>query len=290
VETRPVVVEHALLAWFERVARDLPWRRTRDPWKILVSETMLQQTQVARVLPKYLAFLERFPDVQSCAAASPGDVIRLWHGLGYNRRAIALHATACRVVDDHGGEFRASYEALLALPGIGPYTARAVCVFAFEQHHAVVDTNVARIMARLFAGRPLTRVEVQRYADDLVPAKQSWRWNQAMLDFGATVCIKRSPKCDECPVGPACRWRQSGGNDPAIGSSGTTVRQSTFSGSDRQGRGRLISALRQHPVRRSDLAVVMGWPEDLDRASRVLVTLLDDRLVIESDGVIRLPG
>jgi A/G-specific adenine glycosylase len=250
---------------------------------------MLQQTQVARVLPKYLAFLERFPDVQSCADAPSGDIIRLWDGLGYNRRALALHKAAQRVVDVHGGTFPATYEELLALPGVGPYTARAIAVFAYEHHHAVVDTNVARIVARAVAGHSLMRDEVQHLADNLVPDGDSWRWNQAMLDFGATVCTKRSPSCETCPLAATCAWRTVGGVDPAIGSAGTSSKQSPFIGSDRQGRGKLISALRLGPVSREGLAAVMGWADDDERAVRVLEGLLTDRLVTESNGVLSLP-
>jgi A/G-specific adenine glycosylase len=291
MEARPVdaSLQGNLLLWFDRTARDLPWRRTRDPWKILVSETMLQQTQVARVLPKYAAFLERFPDVRACAVAPAGDVIRLWDGLGYNRRALALHATARQVLANHGGVFPSAYDELLALPGIGPYTARAVCVFAHEDHHAVVDTNVARIVARAVAGRPLRRLEVQELADGLVPTGDAWRWNQAMLDLGATVCTKRSPRCNECPIAAVCQWRSQGGEDPSIGSSGTSTRQSTFAGSDRQGRGRLVSALRKGAVRQCDLAETMGWPGDVERATRVAATVVAERMAVEADGVLSLP-
>jgi A/G-specific adenine glycosylase len=286
VEARAV---NALLAWFESVARDLPWRRTRDPWKIIVSETMLQQTQVSRVLPKYLAFIERFPTVDVCAQAVPGDVIRMWDGLGYNRRALALHKAAQTVVADHHGVFPRTYDELLALPGVGPYTARAIAVFAYEDHYAVVDTNVARIVARAVANRTLNKAQVQQLADILVPEGDSWRWNQAMLDFGATVCTKRTPKCNVCPIENACAWRRNGGADPAIGSAGTSSKQSAFAGSDRQGRGRLIQALRNAPVPRSDLATVMGWTGDDERAARVLVGLLIEKLVVENDGLLTLP-
>lgn len=289
METR-LVIQHVLLEWFAGVARDLPWRRTRETWAILVSETMLQQTQVSRVLPKYEAFLKRFPDVQSCAKAPSGDVIRLWNGLGYNRRALALHAAAQRVVEIHGGTFPETYDELLALPGVGPYTARAVMVFAYEQHHAVVDTNVARIVARCVAGRVLKSNEVQQIADDLVPEGHSWRWNQAMLDFGATVCTKRSPNCVACPLEKPCVWRSEGGVDPAIGSAGTSAKQSPFAGSDRQGRGRLISALRVASVHRDDLARVMGWSNDQQRAERVLAGLIAERLVVDTQDVLELPG
>lgn len=250
---------------------------------------MLQQTQVSRVLPKYEAFIARFPTVDACAQAQPGDVIRLWDGLGYNRRALALHKAAQTVVSQYNGVFPKTYEELLALPGVGPYTARAIAVFAYEDHHAVVDTNVARIVARAVVNRTLNKVEVQQLADELVPENDSWRWNQAMLDFGATVCMKRTPKCDVCPIQNACEWRLNGGSDPAIGSAGTSSRQSTFAGSDRQGRGKLISALRKASVTRDDIATVMGWTDDNERATKVLEGLLTENLVVDNDGVLTLP-
>ncbi|HEX7443181.1 MAG TPA: A/G-specific adenine glycosylase, partial [Acidimicrobiales bacterium] len=154
----------ALLDWTERTRRDLPWRRTRDPWAVLVSELMLQQTQVARVVPSYHAFLARFPTATDCAAGTVGDVVTLWAGLGYNRRAVNLHRSATRLVADHGGALPDDLAALLALPGIGPYTARAVLAFAFGHDVGVVDTNAARVLART-GGRTLTRAEVQRAAD-----------------------------------------------------------------------------------------------------------------------------
>ncbi|MGE0879033.1 MAG: A/G-specific adenine glycosylase [Acidimicrobiia bacterium] len=278
----------ALLAWWSRRRRDLPWRATRDPWAILVSETMLQQTQVARVLPKFLAFMEEFPTAQVCAAADPGDVVRAWAGLGYNRRAIALHRAAATVVDQFGGAFPATVDELRTLPGVGPYTARAVCAFAHELDVAVVDTNVARVLART-AGHRLTAKEVQARADALVPEGEGWAWNQAMLDLGATVCQARTPSCKECPVAEACSWRGASDRvDPAIGSAGVSGGQSRFEGSDRQGRGRLVSALRHAPVGVADLATVMGWPDDPPRAERVATTLVADRVVRFDEGVYRL--
>jgi A/G-specific adenine glycosylase len=276
--------------------RDLPWRSTRDPWAVVVSEVMLQQTQVARVLPKYEALLRRFPTVESCAAASAGEVIALWDGLGYNRRALGLHRFARAVVERFAGRVPSGLADLLSLPGIGPYTARAVRAFAFELDAAVVDTNVARVVARAVAGRPLRSVEVQAVADALLPSGDAWRWNQAMLDLGATVCGKRSMSCDACPVVDVCAWRNSGDPavDPAIGSAGVSARQSKFVGSDRQGRGRLVRQLRSGPVRRSDVAAVMGWSDE-GRASRVLAGIVADGLAClddngDDDGTVRLPG
>ncbi|WP_334141274.1 A/G-specific adenine glycosylase [Rhabdothermincola sp.] len=289
----PAPARRRLLRWGDRWRRDLPWRRTRDPWAVLVSELMLQQTQVSRVIPRYEAFLSRFPTAGACAAAEVGEVVRAWAGLGYNRRAVSVHRAATIVEHEHGGEVPDRLEALLGLPGVGPYTARAVMAFAFERDVGVVDTNVARVLARL-AGRPLDRAEVQHLADRAVPRGAGWRWNQAMLDLGATVCTSRRPRCDACPVRAACSWQARGGlpPDPARGSAGVSVPQSRFEGSDRQGRGRLVRALReQGVVEPSDVAAVAGWPGDHQRAARVVASLVRDGLaVVDSAGRVRLPS
>jgi A/G-specific adenine glycosylase len=282
---------HALLVWSERTRRDLPWRRTRDPWAVLVAELMLQQTQVARVVPRYETFLARFPTPTACADAAPGEVVRAWEGLGYNRRALALHRAATIVRDDHGGRLPSDLDGLLALPGVGPYTARAVLAFAFERDHGVVDTNAARYLARAVAGRRLTPSEAQRLADQQVVPGQGWAWNQAVLDLGATVCTKRSPRCDACPIRAGCRWAGAGwpSPDPAEGSAGSSGRQSTFEGSDRQGRGRLVQALRTGPIPVQRVVDVVGW-DDPDRARRVADGLVRDGLAEYVDGQLALPA
>lgn len=280
-----VTLRHVVMG--QTTLRDLPWRRTRDPWAVLVAETMLQQTQVPRVIPKWHAFLARFPDVCACADARPGDVVQAWAGLGYNRRAVQLHACATAVCDRHGGVIPDDIDALRALPGIGPYTARAVLAFAFERDVAVVDTNVARVLARV-TGRRLRPAEVQQLADELVAPGEGWRWNQAMLDFGALSCTKRAPRCDTCEARAVCAWRGEG-PDPAIGSAGVSGGQSRFAGSDRQGRGRLVDALRAGPVDERALAVTMGWPDDPERARRVAQSLVRDGLAVVVDGRFALP-
>ena len=267
--------------------RDLPWRATRDPWAILVAEVMLQQTQVPRVIPRYGEFLARFPDVAACARARRGEVVAAWAGLGYNRRAVNLHACAQLVTERHGGALPVDFAALRALPGIGEYTARAVLAFAHERDVAVVDTNVARVLARVM-GEPLTRRGVQTLADSLVPPAQGWRWNQAMLDLGALVCTARSPRCGECPLVSTCAWR-GGDRDPALQSAGLSGRQSRFHGSDRQGRGRLVDALRRGPVALCDLPETMGWPGDAPRAERVAMTLIADGLAVRLADCLALP-
>ena len=243
---------------------------------------MLQQTQVPRVIPKYQAFIERFPSAPVCAAAPVADVVRAWAGLGYNRRAVNLHRAAVAVVERHGGVFPDDLDALLALPGVGPYTARAVLAFAFGRDVGIVESNTGRVLARV-AGRALRTSEAQRLADELVPEGDGWAWNQAMIDLGATVCLRRAPRCGECPVSDHCRWH--GGPDPAA----AAHKQSTFAGSDRQGRGRLVDALRLAPVATGDIPDATGWPADPARAQRVAETLAADGLAVEVDGALRLP-
>jgi A/G-specific adenine glycosylase len=282
-------VARAVLAWGEAARRDLPWRRTRDPWAVLVSELMLQQTQVSRVVAKYDEFLGAYPTPAACASAPLADVIRHWSGLGYNRRAVSLHASACMIMQDFSGRVPNSLPALRRLPGVGPYTARAVLAFAFEAEVAVVDTNVARVLARV-CGRSLTAKGAQTAADTALPRGRSWEWNQSLMDLGATLCTARRPLCTACPVSPECAWLGGHDIDPAVGSAGVSGGQSRFEGSDRQGRGRLVRALRDAPVAPDDLSAVMGWPADPERAIRVAATLVDDGLVRVVDRSYRLPG
>lgn len=275
----------AVLAWGGPRLRDLPWRRTRDPWAVLVSEVMLQQTQVGRVIPRWHAFLERFPTVEVCATASLGDVLREWQGLGYPRRARNLHAAASHVVEVGG--FPRDLPGLLALPGVGPYTARAVLAFAFELDAGVVDTNIARVYARV-AGERLTPKRVQAMADDACPTGDAWVWNQSVMDLGAVVCRPVRPACADCPVRSLCAWRGGTSPDPAIGSSGVSGRQARFDGSDRQARGRLMRALAVGPVARSDVPATMA--RDEATAERLLAALVAERLCEQVGAEVVLPG
>lgn len=280
----------AVLDWGVPRLRQLPWRQTRDPWEILVSEVMLQQTQVDRVIPKWRAFLDRFPTAASCAHAPLADVLRLWQGLGYPRRARNLHNAARMIADqlNERGRFPQDLDELMALPGVGPYTARAVLVFAFEQDAAVVDTNIARIFARLTSSR-LTPRQVQRLADDYLPMGRSWDWNQSLMDLGAAFC-RPVPLCSQCPLRSTCRWSNApaGSPDPATGSAGVSVRQTPFEGSDRQARGRLMKALNSAPVLRSDAARLMGR-DDLT-AGRLVDSLVKDGLCWSDAEFIMLPS
>lgn len=279
----------AVLAWWEGRRRDLPWRATRDPWAVLVCEVMAQQTQVARVAERWAPFLERFPTPTACAAEPVSEVLRWWTGMGYNRRALNLHRCATEVVARHGGRLPHTLPELLALPGIGPYTARAVLAFAFEHDAAIVDTNTARVLAR-WADRRLTAREVQAAADAALPSGTAWAWNQAMLDLGATVCTRRNPDCEACPVAGRCGWANAGHlrPDPADGSAGVSGGQSRFDGSDRQGRGRLVEALRSGPVRLTEVAIAAGWPDQPDRAARIVEHLVAEGLVARDGEGLRL--
>lgn len=275
-----------MLTWGEAELRDLPWRRTRDPWIVLVSEVMLQQTQVRRVIDALPRFLGWFPDAGRCAAAPVGDVVKAWVGLGYNRRAVMLHRAAVAIVDRHGGEVPSDLADLLALAGIGPYTGRAVRAFAFEEPAAVVDTNIGRLYSRL-AGRTLTGREVQALADRMAENQPPWMWNQSLMEIGALRCTARSPRCDICPLASRCAWRGTG-HDPSAGSAGVSGGQPRFEGSDRQLRGRLVDAVRVAPVTEQRLGAVIG-DVDPDRADRIVAGLIRDGLITEAGGVFDLP-
>jgi len=277
----------AVRQWWPSNARDLPWRHTRDPWAILVSEIMAQQTQVGRVVPSWRQFLERFPTPADAAEAPSGDLVAMWSGLGYNRRAILLHRCAVEITERHRGLVPRELAELLELPGVGPYTARAVLAFAFERDVAVVDTNVGRVLARV-QGATLSGQTVQLLADSLVPPGRGWEWNQAILDFGAMICSKKAPGCEICPVREVCGW-VGVGDDPAVGSASVSTSQSAFFGSDRQGRGRLVSALRSGDVHERDAARVMGWEDDQARTQRVVETLISDGLVVRIGASLVLP-
>ncbi len=280
-----------LHTWGDAQRRDLPWRDTRDPWEILVSELMLQQTQVARVVPRWAAFLQLFPTIRAAADAPRSELIRAWQGLGYPRRAVNLHRCAQVVVEEHDGAVPDDLDALLALPGIGPYTARAILAFAFERDVGVVDTNASRFLSRAVVGERLTARTAQTWADVVVPGGTGWAHNQAVLDLGATVCVRRSPRCDDCPIRSRCAWARAGfaEEDPAGRSAGAPTRQARFDGSDRQGRGRLVAALGSGDVPVDDAARAMGWPDDAARASRVVADLVRDGLVVEDRGMLALP-
>ena len=249
----------AVLDWYTGSRRDLPWRRTTDPYAILVSEVMLQQTQVARVVPRYLAWLERWPSAASLAVASRAEVLAAWVGLGYNRRAVALHEAA-RVVARDGWPAD-----LTTLPGVGPYTAAAVASFAFGAQVAAVDTNVQRVASRLGHGSPQALLAPGRAAE----------WNQAAMELGATVCTARAPRCDACPV---TEWCSCG---PAAERPAVARRAERFEDSNRWVRGRIVAAL----------AAGEGLPDVApDRLERALAGLVRDGLIRPADGGFTLDG
>lgn len=209
-EEKKAAAREAIVSWFRENGRDLPWRRTRDPWRILVSEVMLQQIQVVRAIPFYERFLARFPTVESLAAAPLAEAIRVWGDLGRYRRVVNLHRTAGIVVEEHGGGIPSDPDVLVKLPGIGPYTAGAVACFAFEKDVPFFDTNMHRVLHRVFFGpdvpEPAVKAkEVLELAADLVPIGEGWAWNQAVMEFGALRCTARKPLCETCPLQDACR-------------------------------------------------------------------------------------
>ena len=218
-------MQEALLGWYRKHRRKLPWRGSQSAYRIFLAEMMLQQTQVERVIPKYHAFLAHFPTIRRLAAAPLAEVIRLWAGLGYNRRAVHLHRAAQAVVREHRGKFPMSLKTLLELPGVGAYTARALLSFAANAPVAVVDTNVRRVLGRVFqhdltahyGDKGPTARQFQALADSLIPAAHSARWNQALMDLGSAICAARQPDCDRCPFFAWCQARRSGrGNRPAV--------------------------------------------------------------------------
>jgi len=269
-----------LFAWYRPRRDAYPWRTTPDdPYRVLVSEVMLQQTQAPRVVPIFDAFVARFPDVATLAAASRADVVRAWAGLGYHRRAVALHRAAGEIVERHGAEVPRTSAGLRSLPGVGPYTASAVASIAHGVPVAAVDTNVRRIAARYFQGREPDEVpghHVVEAADAWVPVGRPGDWNQALMDLGRVVCRPR-PRCDDCPF-RACRFRADG----RVGRS-SARRQPAFEGSLRQVRGRVLAALRASPsVTDAALAAELGLP--LQRVAEAVEGLLRDGLAVRTRG------
>jgi A/G-specific adenine glycosylase len=282
----------AILRWYSDHARDLPWRRRgATPWSIMVSEFMLQQTPVSRVLPAHAAWLARWPLPAALADASPADAVRQWDRLGYPRRAVRLHASAQLIVSRHGGQVPASVEELRALPGVGSYTAAAIASFAFGQRYAVLDTNVRRVLTRLVTGEALpqaapTLAEL-RLAESLLPhdGRQAAQWSVGVMELGALVCTAARPRCTDCPFAGECAWLR-GGCPPAAARHG----QAAYHGSDRQCRGNLLAVLRAAtaPVPADTLAA--AWHDSAQRA-RALAALVKDGMIVQcGDESFALPG
>jgi A/G-specific adenine glycosylase len=281
-----------LVDWFADAARPLPWRAADvSPWAVLVSEFMLQQTQVARVVPLWEAWIRRWPTPAALAAEPPSEAVRAWDRLGYPRRALWLHRAAVQLVERHGGEVPADLDALLALQGVGPYTARAVAAFAFGLRYPVVDTNTRRVIARAAEGHgepgpPSTSRDLAAMSALLPNGDAAARaFNAATMELGATVCLARSPHCDECPIAAVCAWRAAG--YPAY-KGARKASQARFEGSDRQVRGLVMRELRaaHRPLTRSELAPVWADAEQLDRA---VTGLISDGLAVSDDEGLRLP-
>ncbi|WP_193598628.1 A/G-specific adenine glycosylase [Microbacterium sp. YJN-G] len=282
-------------AWYQREARDLPWRRPEfhaayGAWGTLVSEFMLQQTPVARVIPHLEAWLERWPTPDAMAAATPAEVVHQWANLGYPRRALWLHRAAVEVVARHDGTVPRDVDALLALSGIGEYTARAVAVFHYGDRHPVVDTNTRRVIARAFDGRSQpdapSKRDLHRMAA-LLPDDdaESAVFNAAMMELGATVCTARSPRCEQCPLAASCAWLREGRPDTGDG----RRRQAKYEGSDRQARGGVLRALRNADGHRLPADEVLAdWPDAAQR-DRAIDSLIADGLVEAADNALLLP-
>lgn len=296
----PHLAQALLLPWYDSSARDLPWRRTRDAYAVLVSEVMLQQTQVERVIPKYEQFLARFPTLASLAEASTADVIRIWSPLGYNRRAINLQRLARTVVAEHDGRLPEDVNVLRSFPGIGRYTAAAVACFAFGRREPVVDTNIRRVLNRLQGGSDgaTSRAgEIERLAAAYLPEERAGDWSQALMDLGATLCRAVAPTCLLCPLRSICPSRGAVVREsrPRYG----TVDAEPFKASDRYLRGRIVDHLRALPPGESvplpELRVRLARPTDepCERLDRLLRNLERDGLVTIDAGdppTIRLPA
>jgi A/G-specific adenine glycosylase len=301
------VIRRALLDWFAASGRDLPWRRTRDPYRVLVSEVMLQQTQVDRVIPKYHAFLEQFPTLAALAAAPTSAVIRAWAGLGYNRRAVNLQRTARAVLDERGGQFPRDIDGLRALPGIGPYTAGAVACFAFEQDVAFMDTNIRRVVRRVFAdpNADPSEAALLALAHAALPPGQGWAWNQAIMELGALICTAQSPACWRCPLRPFCRDYAArraadeqvlGGAPPPAPRRVAERREAPFKESSRFFRGRIVDALRELPAGASLPLAAIGSRLKPDYTENDLLWLRGlaeglarDGLIVLEENAARLP-
>jgi A/G-specific adenine glycosylase len=271
--------EKEITSWFKKNKRDLPWRKT-DAWGVLVSEFMLQQTQVNRVLPVYEAWMKRWPTAASLAKATPAEVITAWGRLGYPRRALRLHECAKEITHNFKGKIPEDEAELRALPGIGEYTAAAITAFAFEKRSLVLDINIRRLFARLFDGvetpkQTATKVEKSRY-EELIPKKDPHLWAAATMELGAVICTSQSPKCGICPVAHVCTWRSLD-----YPKSDVVKRRQSWHGTDRQCRGTIVQALRENEVlTKNQIAQLWDVPSQLENA---LLTLLDDGL-IESRG------
>ncbi len=282
------IITTLLLEWYKKNKRDLPWRKTHDPYNILVSEVMLQQTQVSRVLIKYREFLSTFPIINDLAKASPAQVITTWKGLGYNRRALFLKKTAQAIVGEHNGTFPKDIKDLCALPGIGDYTARAVLSFAFKQPVPMMDTNHRRFYQRVFVGTETKKdKELLGIAEEVLPKKNAYDFHQALMDFESLICTTKSPSCDSCPLQKHCKAY------PAIltlpKKTSTTKKKVPFKETDRFVRGRIIDHLRHQKMLTQPEAIKMFKQFKKERIIKIINFLQKDQLIDIIDGRIHLP-
>lgn len=286
------VVSQLTIKWYDEHQRDLPWRAPGvGAWPVLVSEVMLQQTPVVRVLPTWQEWMRRWPTPTELAAEPVSEAIRLWGRLGYPRRAMRLHACAQALLERYDGRVPDRLDQLLSLPGIGDYTARAVLAFAYRQRHPVVDTNVRRLAARVVSGLPDAGQATTAADLDLVesllprPAEAAAHASAALMELGALICVARTPRCQQCPLTSHCAWHRSGGQLPA----GPSRKPQRYAGTDRQVRGLLLAVLREAetPVPRQRLDSV--WPQQ-DQRERALLSLLADGLVVTHGDRYTLPS
>ncbi|WP_408605813.1 HhH-GPD family protein [Corynebacterium tuscaniense] len=278
-------------AWFTAHARDLPWRAPgTSPWGVLVSEVMSQQTPVSRVAPQWEKWMRRWPTPADLAAAPTAEVLRAWGSLGYPRRALRLKECAGEIVDKHGGVVPREVSELLALPGIGDYTARAVAAFAFAQAVPVVDTNVRRVYARAVLGRPLAKPQKAEleWIAALLPEEDAHIFSAGLMELGAVVCTATAPACGECPIADSCAWLAAGSPPPTAEElAGKKVQK--FAGTDRQVRGKIMKVLREAPAPVPQSAIDVVWP-DAPQRTRALYSLLEDGLAVQNeDGRFHLP-
>ena len=270
-------VRQRLLSWYRSAHRKLPWRETHDPYRILVSEVMLQQTQVERVIPKYHEFLLLFPDIAALADAPPSEVIRTWAGLGYNRRALGLHRTARAVMELYDGTLPESVDELKKLPGIGAYTAGAIACFAYMQDVGFVDTNIRRVLHRVIAGPEVPEPQMtprmlEQAAQEVVPAGDGYMWNQALMELGATICRARTVRCDICPLASVCRARPTIAQALAEQPRRKTAPEPRFETTNRYVRGRILDILRNadgHGVTVAEIEQLMPDGADRPDAARI---------------------
>jgi A/G-specific adenine glycosylase len=286
------LAQQHILSWYRSYGRDLPWRGTRDPYRILIAEVMLQQTQVDRVLPKYDQWLAAFPTLARLAEAPTAEVIRLWAPLGYNSRAVRLQGIARQCVEAFGGQMPRSFNELRQLKGVGRYTAGAIACFAYEQPATFWDTNIRRVLTRLFHGHDveLSEAAIEALATEVLPAGQAYHWHQALMDLGATVCTSRNPRCDRCPAMDTCAAHPAILFAPrAVAEHRAQYNAQPFETTNRYFRGRAIDALRERsPLALPELALQLGRHEPA-WLEKLIAGLERDGLVARNGEQVSLP-